>query len=287
MAWGPRIAMPLGYPVIVAALALALVSSGAGCAGTESVEDRQRASTRVDLAKDFLLQGELQPAATEAERALAHDRRNEEAHNILGLVSFFRALSNFQLLEVDGCLTGVDAEALRMEMDEHLLEAAKHFERAVHFAPTFGEAWSNRGTVSLRLGDHREAIQYFDEALAHPARLMNPAVTRANLGWAYFELGRHPEAAKELRQARQFQPNMCVATYRLGRVYFERQEWENALDSFDAVVASNCRIQEAHLYRMKSLTELGMIDDLAGDEAACIALAPRSCVAARCRALVP
>ena len=283
MAWGARIAKPLGYPLIAAAFAISV----AGCAGTDSVEDRQRAGTRVDLAKDFLRQGELQPAATEAKRALEHDPQAEEAHNILGLVSFFRALSNFQLLEIESCLTGVDAEGLRMEMDEHLLQAAEHFERAVAAAPGFGEAWSNRGSVALRLGDHREAISYFDEALAHPARLANPAVTRANLGWAYFKLERHPEAAKELRQARQFQPQMCLATYRLGRVYFERQEWENALDSFEDVISSNCPIQEAHLYRMKTQVELGMIDSLSEAEGACVSLAPSSCVAARCRALVP
>lgn len=283
MAWSARIAKLRGYPVIAAAFALWV----AGCAGTDSVEDRQRSDTRAELAKDYLHQGELRPARSEAERALEHDAENEEAHNILGLVSYLRALSNFELLEIESCLTGVDAEALRSEMDEHLLEAEEHFRRAVRIDERFGEAWSNWGTVALRLGKYREAVHHLDEALAHPARLRDPAVTRANLGWAHFELDAYVEAAKELRQARQFRPEMCLANYRLGRVYFARDEWENARETLGEVIADDCPIQEAHLYYMKAGAELGDAEDRGETAGACVALAPESCIAARCRAIAP
>ncbi len=283
MSWSPLIAKLRGYPVIAAAIALSV----AGCAGADSIEDRQRSATRSELAKDFLRQGELEPAATEARRALKHDDENPEAYDVLGLVSFFRALSNFELLEVEECLTGIDAEALRAEQDEHYMEAASHFERAVAADPDYGEAWSNWGTVALQLEDYEEAVSHLRRALGHPARLRNPAVTRANLGWAHFKLDNHVQATKELRQARRFQPEMCVASYRLGRVYFAREEWENARDRFVNVIENDCPIQEAHLYLMKTHTELGSRDALADAARACISLAPDSCTAARCRALAP
>lgn len=284
MAWSAGIAGLRGCPVVAAAVALTV----AGCAGTDSVEDRRRSDTRVNLAKEYLGERELRPATAEAERALQYDPDNEEAHNILGLVSLSRAVSHARLLEIESCITGVDAESLRAEKDDFLLDAADHFRRAVTVDERYGEGWSNMGTVALNLGDYEEAIGYFERALAHPIRLGDPALTRTNLGWAHAKLESYVEAVTELRQAVQFQPDMCLANYRLGRVYFEREEFGSAASRLEGVVADpECTIQEAHLYYMKARRELGGADGIRDAGRACVDLAPDSCTAARCRALTP
>lgn len=249
------------------------------------VVDERKAHNRVELAKDLLRQRQLDAAELEARKALGYEPDNAEAHDLLGLVDLLQALNNLRLLEIDDCLTGVDAEGLRRELDEHLLAADAHFETATEVAPSFAEAHSNRGNAALQLEDYERAVELFTAALAVPHRLLDIGLTRAHLGWAYFKLGDHPRAAKELRQALQFSPQMCVAKYRLGRVYFAREEWNKALEQFRAVASdSACPMQEAHLYLSKTHRQLGDAESSAEAASTCGRLAPASCVAAECRA---
>lgn len=268
----------MGWFVGVVALALGT----AACPRTEG--DPSKSQTRLELARDFLLKNQLEAAEAEANKAIAYLTTNEEAYNVRGLVHHLRALGNQNLLEVESCLTGLDAEALRGEVEKELGLAEADFRKAVALAPDFGEAWSNAGTAALLLGDADRARDDFDHALATPARLVSPGLTRAHLGWALFAKNDLVSAYKELRQAVQFQPGMCVATYRLGRVYFAREEWEKAAEQFQEVSDQpDCRVQEAALYLMKARLEQGLLDDARAAQALCLSQAPASCIAAQCR----
>lgn len=271
-----------GYWAVVALIAAATAS----CAGCGRVEgDPKRSETRLALARDFLQKNELEAAETEATKAIGFLPTNDEAYNIRGLVYFLRGMGAFRLIEIDDCLTGLDAEALRTDMDAHFTKAEADWKRATELSPDYGEAWSNRGVVANLIGDHDQAIAWLTSALSNPARLINPGLTRAHLGWSYFQKGDHVSAAKELRQALQFQPHMCVATYRLGRVYFAREEWEKAAEQFqDVSDQPACQLQEASLYLMKARLEQGLVEDARTARAACLSLSPRSCAAAQCRA---
>ena len=139
--------------------------------------------------------------------------------------------------------------------------------------------------VATLLEDFPTADKYLTKALENPLRLINVGVTRANLGWALFHEKKYVDAAKELRQVRQFAPNMCVATYRLGRVYFAREEWDKAADLLET--ASNdpsCGLQEASLYLMKTRMQQGLVDNARIARDACLKISPQSCAAAQCRA---
>jgi Tfp pilus assembly protein PilF len=275
----------LGKGALIVCVALA-VALGSGCAACTKPEgDPKKSDTRLALARDFLSKNELEAAESEANKAIAYMSTNDEAYNIRGLIHYLRGMGTFRLVEIDDCLTGVDAEALRQEMDKQLGEAGADFKKASDLSPDFGEAWSNRGIVANLLEDPDSAITYLDKALGNPARLINPGLTRAHLGWAYFLKGDQVSAAKELRQALQFQPKMCVATYRLGRVYFAREEWEKAAEQFqDVSDQSACQSQEAALYLMKARLEQGLTDDARAARDACLKLSPRSCAASQCRA---
>ncbi len=272
----------------VAILLMMLVALGAAgsCGGCTRPEgDPKKSETRLALARDFLQKNELEAAETEADKAIAYLPTNDEAYNVRGLVHFLRGMGSFRLVEIDDCLTGLDADALRTDMDQHFAKAERDFKRAVELAPDFGEAWSNRGVVANLIGEHDQAIEALTEALSNPARLVNPGLTRAHLGWSYFHKGDHVSAAKELRQALQFQPHMCVATYRLGRVYFAREEWEKAAEQFqDVSDQPACQLQEASLYLMKARLQQGLLDDARIARDACLSLSPQSCAAAQCRA---
>lgn len=269
-------------PGFFAILSIACLAS---CLGGRLEQSAAKSATRLDLAKDFLRKHQLEAAEAEANRALALSPTNEEAYVVRGLVQVLRALDTQRTLEIDTCLTGLDAEATQRDLEASLQKAEADFTRAAKLVPEYGEAWSDRGIVHNLLEDYTAAEQDFRRALENPMRLESPGLTRAHLGWALFHLQRNVEAAKELRQAVQFQPNMCVATYRLARVYFAREEWEKAAELFQ--VASDdpsCGSQEAALYLMKTRMHQGLSGEALRARDACLALSPRSCIASQCRA---
>lgn len=271
--------------IVAAIISVGLIGLTTGCPTATPEKDIAKSQTRLDLAKDFLGKRQLEAAETETNRAIALNPNNEEAFNVRGLVSMVRAIDTQRTLEIDSCLTGLDAEATHKDLDKHLAKADADFTQAAKLTPDYGEAWSNRGVVHSLLEDYVAAATYLTTALENPFRLVNPALTRAHLGWAMFHQGKLVEAAKELRQVLQFQANMCVATYRLGRVYFAREEWEKAAESFET--ASNdtsCGSQEASLYLMKTRMQQGLVDDARRARDACLKISPQSCIASQCRA---
>lgn len=274
--------------ILLPFLCVAAVSGAAlsGCGGAQRAQDSDKSQNRLDLAKDLLRRGQLQAAETEAQKALALDQRNEESHYLLGLIDLMHANAAHRMTEIEDCLSGIDAEVQEAEAQTRLRQAEAHLAQASELAPDFGEAWANRGIVATLLDNYGLAIEHFQRALAHPARLENVAFVHAALGWAYFLHGDLVAATRDLLQASQLQPGMCLSTYRLGRVYFARKEWEKALGKFREVTDKpQCPIQDAYLYLMKTQVELGSTEGLSDLGQACVALAPRSCIAAQCRDL--
>lgn len=273
--------------ILASTLAIGAVVAIAGC-GSHTEQNAEKSSKRLAIAKDFLQKNDLEGAEGESNKAIAYNPSNEEAYWVRGLVSFVRAQQTKRTLEIDNCLTGVDAEATAKDLDMFLAKADQDFEKATAVAPDYGEAWANRGVVHTLLDDYATAVTYLKKALENPMRVRDPSLTRANLGWAYFSQDKLVEAAKELRTALQFNPKMCVATYRLARVYFARQEWEKAAESFQAVSDdASCGSQEASYYLMKTRMQQGLVSEAKNALGACVKISPKSCIATKCRAEGP
>jgi len=256
----------------------------AGC--TQHIEhNAEKSAKRLDIAKDFLRKNDLEAAETECNKAISFNDRNDEAYVVRGLVAMVRAYQAKKSMEIDGCLTGLDADATDRDLQTYLAKADLDFERAARVTPDYGEAWADRGVVHNLMTDFDTASTYFNKALQHPMRLMNPALTRAHLGWSLFNQKQYVEAAKELRTAIQFQPKMCVANYRLARVYFARQEWEKAAELFQTASEDpSCGSQEASYYLMKTRMQQGLVSEAKAARDACAKLSPHSCIATKCRA---
>jgi tetratricopeptide (TPR) repeat protein len=262
-----------------------MASAGAAACGVHDEQDASRSAKRLDIAKDFLQKHELEAAEHECDKAISLNHSNDEAYLVRGLVEVVRAVDTQRTMEIDNCLTGLDLEATQKDLDTQLHKADLDFESAVKLATDYGEAWANRGVVHNLLEDYGGAASYLTKALENPTRLTNPALARAHLGWALFHEQKYVDAAKELRQAIQFQPNMCVATYRLGRVYFARGEWEKAAELFQTASDDpSCGSQEASYYLMKTRMQQGLATEAKTARDACLKISPKSCVATQCRA---
>ena len=261
----------------------AIILLVASCSIVHDEKDAARSTTRLDLAKDFLRKHQLEAAETECNRSIAYNSHNDEAYLVRGLVALTRATDTKRTMEIDGCLTGVDAEVTQRDLDADLAKADSDFAIAAR-TPDYGEAWADRGLVHNLQEDYVGATELLKHALENPMRMMSPSLARAHLGWALFHQAKYVDAAKELRQALQFQPNMCVASYRLGRVYFARKEWEKAAELFQGVSDDPaCGSQEASYYLMKTRMQQGLADEAKRARDACLKISPRSCIAAQCR----
>ena len=248
-------------------------------------QDVAKSQKRLDLAKDFLAKHELEAAENECNKSIALNTANDEAYLIRGLVSMSRAIDTQRTMEIDNCLTGVDRDATVKDLDVFLQKADKDFAQAAKIAPDYGEAWADRGVTHTLLEEYDPAVTYLSKALENPARLLNPALARAHLGWALFHQNKLVDAAKELRQALQFAPKMCVATYRLARVYFAREEWEKAAELFQTVSDDpSCGSQEASYYLMKTRMQQGLAAEAKEARDACLKRSQHSCIASQCRA---
>lgn len=255
-----------------------------GC-GQHIEHSVEKSSKRLDIAKDFLRKNELEAAEAECNKAIAYNTNNDEAYVVRGLVAMVRAYETKRTMEIDSCLTGLDAEATDRDLQIFLAKADVDFGQAAALTPDYGEAWANRGVVHNLMTDFDTAADYFGKALENPMRLMNPSLTRAHLGWSLFNQEKLVDAAKELRTAMQFQPKMCVATYRLGRVYFAREEWEKAAELFQTASEDpSCGSQEASYYLMKTRVQQGLVNEAKSARVACLKISPSSCIATKCRA---
>lgn len=262
-----------------------LVILGLGGCGQHVEHSVEKSSKRLDIAKDFLRKNELEAAEAECNKAIAYNTNNDEAYLVRGLVSMVRAYEAKRSMEIESCLTGLDADATDKDLQTFLAKADIDFEQAALVTPEYGEAWANRGIVHNLQADFDTAADYLGKALENPMRLMNPSLTRAHLGWSLFNQDKLVDAAKELRTAIQFQPKMCVATYRLGRVYFAREEWEKAAELFQTASEDpSCGSQEASYYLMKTRMQQGLNSEAKNALAACLKISPKSCIATKCRA---
>src|SRR5262249_26516435 len=100
-----------------------------GC-GQHVEQSAERSSKRLDIAKDFLRKNELEAAEAECNKAIAYNGKNDEAYVVRGLVSMVRAFQTKKTMEIDGCLTGLDAEATDRDLQLFLSKADLDFERA-------------------------------------------------------------------------------------------------------------------------------------------------------------
>ncbi len=266
-------------------ISLVFLTALAACPSGGGEQSAKKSNDRLAIAKDFLSKGQFEAAESESDKAIGYLSTNEEAYDVRGLSKFLRAVEANQLLEVNDCLTGIDAEVLRKKYDGFLTAADADFAKAAELAPDYGEAFANRGIVATLSGDSDAAIKYLTHALEEPARLIDIGIVRSNLGWAYFKKGDMVQAAAELLSAVQYHPHLCVPTYRLGRVYFERKEWEKAAEQFqDVSDQPACGSQEARLYLMKTRIEQGLTAEARAARDACLSTSPKSCIAAQCRA---
>ncbi len=134
--------------------------------------------------------------------------------------------------------------------------AGENYKAALRLAPHLTDCWCNLGNVQLRTGKPQDAIALYLQALK-----LNPRhwPARTNLVQAVMATQQYIVAKALLLELIEERPQESQLRHQLGKVYFELNELEPAIESFQAAVALDPRDAE-------SINWIGGIKQTIGDD---------------------
>ncbi len=285
---GPTLRWVLVASAVTAFGATGCASRRAAKTGAESGESP--ADKHYDVAVGSFHNGMFEDAKMQLERALAVDPQHADSHYLKGVLLLNEGKTIMDAIEYEQCLTDQAAQHQRARAESLHMEARKAFRRA---AETYNEGAAGRGrafnsmaVVSLFFHEHQQAVDEAREAL-NQRFYTDRYSALSNLGWAHHATGDTVSATAELRQAVLINPDYCVGHYRLAQVYLDAGLAEQALEHAGRVVDNpRCPIQDAYRIAGAASMRLGRDAEAKDLLRRCVELAPRSCLADDCRALL-
>ncbi|MCC7412529.1 MAG: type IV pilus biogenesis/stability protein PilW [Gammaproteobacteria bacterium] len=181
--------------VWLAAIALA------GCATQPGARNRDKdpeklAELHVQMAAEYMRQGNFETAMNRLEKALDYDRNYAPAHSTLGIL-YNRLGDN--------------------------AKAEKHFRDAAALAPNDSSVLNNYGQFLCQQGRYDEGMSMFERALANPL-YRAPAVAHTNAGLCALARGDNATAEQRFRDALRLEPKFAPALLQMCRQSLEAGE---------------------------------------------------------------
>ncbi len=280
--------------VAISALGLVLgATSATGCAGRTEGETKSGESGEPTAGKYYEIavgsfhNGMFEDAKIQIRSALRIDEAHPDSLYLLGVILLHEGKTMVDSVEAEMCLTDEAASHQRERADELHRKAHDAFGRASKAyeenEPGRGRSLNSMAVVSLHFHEYDRAIEEARSALE--AQFYTERYSAlANLGWAYYRRGDMVEAMTELRQAVMFNPEYCVGRYRLAQVYLDYDLNEQAAEEVARVIEDErCPIQDAHRVYGVATLRLGRAPEASAAFDACVAVAPRSCLAHDCQ----
>lgn len=186
-----------------------------------------RSTTRYNLARAFELDGKMDRAIAQYERAIQLDPNNEKAHYNLGLILVDK---------------GEPAKAV------------EHFMKAAAVKPDFPEARNNLGMALARTGRIDEAIVVFEECVRRQPR---HAKTHYNLAVLLASRHRVEEAIAHYEEALRLQPDYPEAQNNLGLILAAKGDLEGAIRQYRQALRLRPAYERAHFNLAMALAAMG------------------------------
>src|SRR5258708_152743 len=163
-------------------------------------------------------------ARVEAEKALAINEANAEAHNALAN-AFFWSEWNWK-------------------------EAERHFARAVALNPSFSLAHHDYAFFLVAMGRTEQGLTSLRRALA-----ADPLSAHVNMdaGWLYLQAHRFKDAIRQARRAQELEPGLAEANACIVRALIDQKKFKQALEAVPGWRGNTGNPEEAlkQSYRMK------------------------------------
>ena len=114
-------------------------------------------------------------------------------------------------------------------------QAEQAFRETLRLQRDFPDAHNNLGVTLAQQGKWEAAIAAFEQVLQFPA-YNTPEIVYQNLGWAYYNLGRYPEAEAALTTALRLDPRLPISHYTLGLTWEKTGRVQEARDAYRHVL---------------------------------------------------
>ena len=142
------------------------------------------------------------------------------------------ALAILELLETRKFINNVREQLKSLPFGEKNADSKKVIEylnEAIRLKPN-DEAYNNRGLVYYKLGQYREALADYNEAIR-----LNPDVADvySNRGTIYFKLGQYQQALVDYNKAIIMKPKSADAYNNRGLAYGKLGQYQQAVDDFN------------------------------------------------------
>ncbi|MBC7171175.1 MAG: tetratricopeptide repeat protein [Polyangiaceae bacterium] len=225
----------------------------------------------VQLAASLREEGSIPGAIQHLRTALDLEPKNAEAEILLGWIYYER---------------------------RDLPKAVEHVGRGVRLleaqdreGSTLAEARNMFGIILIDTGEHAEAVEVL-ELSATDVMNRAPHLAYGNLGMAFLAAGRREDALAALQRSVELQPRFCVGHFRIGRLQFEGDRFEEAEEALvqaleaDPACADARELQPAWLLRGEARARLGLREEALADFERCVVLGPQTAEGRRCQAFL-
>ena len=220
-----------------------------------------------------LREGRNLEAISKFKRAVEINPNHAEAHFGLGLAYKNTGAFDKAIIEMEKSLqVGTHFERAHFAPRAHYQlgtlyvlrgadeKAIQHWKEAARLRPRLFEARNNLAITFYRLGRYEESIEEW-RTLLHTPGYPTPHVARSNLSAAYRASGRLEEALTQAKIAVEVAKQLeveCAGAYKaLGQAYAEKGQYEQAIEAYQEVLATETSSSEVYYHLGVAYEALG------------------------------
>lgn len=237
---------------------------------TDSLENKDAAETRLDLAAAYLRAADNEKAIIEAQNALKIDAKNAPAHYLLARLFYTKGDYAAALPELEYVIVNQPDFDSAYALGATYLHLKRADRAKLLFEEILTAVKDKRNGLYVLFGRAYEVAGYFDEAEREFKKelALDPKTPKAHffIGYIILQHGgseRLAEAGREFDQELQISPQDFYANFFRGVVASSESEHPKAIQYLQKAVALRPNVGEAYLFLGQSQLEL---NDLAAAE---------------------
>jgi tetratricopeptide (TPR) repeat protein len=150
--------------------------------------------------------------------------------------------------------------------------AIDDFSKALSIAPSFADAYNDRGYSFEKIGKQDSAISDYKKALEINPNMSSPHV---NLGWIYHHKGDYDGAYEEYSRSIELNPNYDQAYLLRGNILFEKEKYTEAISDYNKAIELNPVFGLTYQNRGATYIQLGDYETAVNDFLVALRLDPK------------
>ena len=142
-----------------------------------------------------------------------------------------------------------------------IIGSIEDYTKSINLNPFNREAYNNRGVAYSIIGDYKRAIDDFNNALHETKSYENENNILVNLAYAKINFGDYFGAKEDYLKVIENNPRNSNAYAGLGKIFFYKNDFNNALINFKKAIKLNPKDQYAYFYKGKTYYKLNRFNE--------------------------